>query len=80
MSLPFCLLKRIRMTCQSQIPEVESMINHCRLKEAMHTPALSEQEFTMVNSTDAYIQAARDGLARIIQLFLKKIQVKFVTI
>ena len=53
--------------------EVESVMNHRRLKEAMRAPALSEQEFTTLSSTDAYIQAARDGLAVVIQLFSKNI-------
>ena len=35
--------------------EVESVMNHRRLKEAMHTPALSEQEFTALSLMDAYI-------------------------
>ena len=60
--------------------KVESMMNHHRLKEAIRAPALSGQEFTTLNSTDAYIRAARDGLAGVIQLFSKKIQVKFDTI
>ena len=60
--------------------EVESVMNHRRLKEAMRAPALSEQEFTALSSIDAYIRAAQDGLARVIQLFSKKIQVKFDTI
>ena len=54
--------------------EVESVMNHRCLKEAMRTPALSEQEFTALNSTDAYIRAAREGLAEIIELFSKKVQ------
>ena len=44
-------------------------MNHRRLKEAMCASALSEQEFTALSSTDAYIRAARDGLAGVIQLF-----------
>ena len=60
--------------------EVESVMNHHRLKEAICALALSEQEFTALSSTDAYIRAARDGLARVIQLFLTKIHVKFDTI
>ena len=35
--------------------EVESVMNHRRLKEAMHAPAFSEQEFTALSSVDAYI-------------------------
>ena len=35
--------------------EVESMMNHRRLKEAMWAPALSEQEFTALSSVDEYL-------------------------
>ena len=35
--------------------EVESVMNHRRLKEAMRAPALSEQEFTTLSLKDAYI-------------------------
>ena len=35
--------------------EVESMMNHRRLKEAMWAPAFSEQEFTALSSVDAYL-------------------------
>ena len=56
--------------------EVESVMNHGRLKEAMRTSAFSEQEFTALSSVDAYIRAARDGLAGVTQLFSKDIQVK----
>ena len=56
--------------------ELESVMNHRRLKEAMRALALSEQEFTTLNSVDAYIRAARDGLAGVTQLFSKDIQVR----
>jgi hypothetical protein len=55
--------------------EVESVMNHRRLKEAMRAPAFSEQEFTALSTVDAYIRAARDGLAGVTQLFSKDIQV-----
>ena len=60
--------------------EVESVMNHHRLKEAMRAPALSEQEFTTLSSVDAYIQAARDGLAGVTQLFSKDTQVRVCTV
>ena len=56
--------------------EVESVMNNRFLKEAMCATAFSEQEFTVLSSVDAYIQAARDGLAGVTQLFSKDIQVK----
>ena len=55
--------------------EVESVMNRHCLKEAMRASALSEQEFTTLISTDAYVRAARDGLAGVIQLFLTKYRV-----
>ena len=56
--------------------EVKSVLNHRRLKEVMRAPAFSEQEFTALSSVDAYIRAARDGLAGVTQLFSKDIKVK----
>ena len=53
--------------------EVESVMNHRRLKDVIRALALSEQEFTALSLTDSYIRAARDGLAGVIQLFLMKI-------
>jgi hypothetical protein len=55
--------------------EVESVMNHRRLKEAMRAPAFFEQEFTALSTVDAYIRATRDGLAGVTQLFSKDIQV-----
>ena len=40
--------------------EVESVMNHRRLKEAMHAPVFTEHEFTALSSVDAYIRAAQD--------------------
>ena len=56
--------------------EVESVLNHRRLKETLRAPAFSEQEFTALSTVDAYIQAAREGLTGVTHLFLKDIQVK----
>ena len=53
--------------------EVESAMNHRRLKETLHAPAFSEQEFTALSTMDAYIRAARDGLIGATRLFLKDI-------
>lgn len=55
--------------------EVESVMNHRRLKEALRAPAFSEQEFTALGIVDAYIRAARDGLTGVACLFSKDIQV-----
>ena len=55
--------------------KVDIIMNHRRLKEAMHAPAFSEKEFTALSSVDAYIRATRDGLAGVTQLFSKDMQV-----
>ena len=55
--------------------EVESVMNHQRLKETMRAPVFTEQEFTVLGTLDAYIRAARDGLARVAHLFSKDMQV-----
>ena len=41
------------------------MMNHHRLKEAMHALVFTKQESTALSSVDAYIGATRDGLARV---------------
>ena len=43
--------------------EVESAMNHPRWKAAMRDPNFTEEAFNAFSSTDAYIKAARDGLA-----------------
>ena len=44
--------------------EVESAMNHRRRRAAMHDPTFTEEAFNACSSVDAYIRAARDGLAR----------------
>ena len=56
--------------------EVESAMNHCRLRETLRTPAFSEQEFTALGTVDAYIRGTRDGLTGVARLFSKDIQVR----
>ena len=56
--------------------EVESIMNHHRLREAMRAPTFSKQEFTALSSVDTYICAARDGFAGVTQLCSKDIQVQ----
>ena len=43
--------------------EVSSAMNHRRRKEAMRDPSFTAEAFHALNSTDAYIRAARDRLA-----------------
>ena len=43
--------------------KVESAMNHRRRKEAMRDPSFTEEAFNALSSANAYIRAARDGLA-----------------
>ena len=55
--------------------EVESVMNHrCRRETLRHT-AFAEQEFSVFNSVDAYLGAARPGLEGIAGIFAAKVQV-----
>ena len=56
--------------------EVESAMNHHRLKETLRAPTFSEQELIALSTMDAYIRVARDGLTGVNRLFSKDIQVK----
>ena len=51
--------------------EVESAMNHRRRRAALHDPGFSEEAFNAFNSGDAYIRAARDGLSRATNQYLK---------
>ena len=44
--------------------EVESAMNHRRRRAALCDPGFTKEAFNAFNSADAYIRAARDGLAR----------------
>mgnify|MGYP005846245909 FL=1 len=56
--------------------EVESAMNHQRRKEAMRDPSFTEEAFNALSSADAYIRAARDGLAGATHQLSKDMQVK----
>jgi hypothetical protein len=56
--------------------EVESAMNHRRRKMAMRDPNFTEEAFNAFSSVDAYIRAARDGLARATHQLLKDMQVR----
>ena len=43
--------------------EVESAMNHRGRRAAMRDPNLTEEAFNAFSSADAYLRAARDGLA-----------------
>ena len=55
--------------------EVESAMNHHRRRAALHNPGFSKEAFNAFSSADAYIRAARGGLARAIDQHLKDMQV-----
>ena len=55
--------------------EVESAMNHRRRRAVLRDPRFSEESFNAFSSTNAYIQAARDGLNRATKQHLKDVQV-----
>ena len=55
--------------------EVESAMNHRRLRTALREPGFSEEAFYAFTSDDAYIQAARDGITRATDQYLKVMRV-----
>ena len=56
--------------------EVESAMNHRRRRSILCDPNFSEEAFNAFNSGDAYIRAARGGLARATDQYLKDIRVR----
>ena len=55
--------------------KVESAMNHRRRRAALRDPGFSEEAFNAFNSSDAYIRATQDGLARATDQYLKDISV-----
>ena len=55
--------------------KVESAMNHRRRRAALRDPGFSKEPFDAFSSADAYIRAARDGLARATDQHLKDMQV-----
>ena len=51
--------------------EVESAMNRRRRKAALRDPSFTKVAFNVFSSADAYIRAARDGLARATDQYLK---------
>ena len=47
--------------------EVESAMNHRRLRAILRDPRCSKEAFDAFSSADAYIRAARDGLGKATQ-------------
>ena len=56
--------------------EVESAMNHRRRIAAMRDPNFTEEAFNAFSSADAYIRAARDGLAGATHQLSKDMRVK----
>ena len=55
--------------------KVERAMNHRRRRAALRDPGFSKEAFDTFSSVDAYIQAARDGLARATDQHLKDMHV-----
>ena len=55
--------------------KVESAMNHRRRRAALYDPGFSKEAFNAFSSADAYIRAARDGLARATDQHLKDMRV-----
>ena len=55
--------------------KVESPMNHQRRRAALHDPSFTTKAFNAFSSGDAYIRAARDGLARATDQYLKDMRV-----
>ena len=56
--------------------EVESAMNHRRRRAVLRDPGLSEEALDAINSRDAYIRAAQNGLARATDQYVKDIWVR----
>ena len=56
--------------------EVESAMNHRQQRAAMRDPNFTEEAFIAFSSLDAYIRAARDGLARATHQLSKDMRVR----
>ena len=55
--------------------EVESTMNHWCRRATLRDPGFSKEVFNAFSSADAYIRAARDGLARAMDQHLKDMRV-----
>ena len=58
--------------------EVESAMNHRRLRAILRDPRCSKEAFDAFSSADAYIRAARDGLGKATKQHLMDVQVRFI--
>ena len=56
--------------------EVESALNHRRRWTVLRDACFSQEALDAFNSGDAYLRAARNGLARATKQYVKDIQVR----
>ena len=56
--------------------EVESAMNHRRRRAVLRNNIFSEEAFNAFNSADAYVRAARGGLAQATNQYTKDIRVR----
>ena len=62
--------------CSATNSEVESTMNHRRWKAVLRHNIFSEEAFNAFNSADAYVRAARGGLAHATSQYTKDILVR----
>ena len=62
-AMPDCPLSEYLNNISVTNSKVESAMNHRRQRDAMRDPNFTEEAFNAFSSADAYIRAARDGLA-----------------
>ena len=63
-------------TCSATNSEVESAMNHRCRRAVLRNNIFSEEAFNAFNSADAYVRAARGGLAQAINQYTKDIRVR----
>ena len=56
--------------------EVESAMNHRRRRTVLRDACFSQEALNAFNSGDAHLRAARDGLARATEQYVKDIRVR----
>ena len=62
--------------CSATNSEVESAMNHRRGRAVLWNNIFSEEAFNAFNSADAYVRAARGGLAQATNQYTKDIRVR----
>ena len=72
---PDCPFKEDLDKVSATNSEVETAMNHRRRRAALRDPGFSKEAFNAFNSGVAYIRAARDGLSRATDQYLKDMRV-----